>query len=767
MMHAVCSRVVLALIALAVGQAATWAAEGQPRKDDAPSRATKVYGEWLIRPRPDKGDPYNRLIEEKGLPLFREGGGRMVGWWKTLVGDLYEHVTIWEYDDMAAYQKAVERLGKSEAFAAFAAARDPLLAGERSRFLKLAPFAEPPRLAEPSPYVIHEIHRVPLRSQDAYLKFMEKDGLPLLKKHGFRPVGPWVVGIGRWSEITYLFRFNSLAERDRLIAEFSASPDGAAYGKINEFADDITTRLLVPAPFAAPAAPPRPRSSSLLPHTEEVAPGVQAVGFADRYHSANCGWVTLGEETLLIDLPRGVPVPAYLAEVTRLSGKPARRLVLTGLQGEDVPLVESLIEHGIRQVVSSAEVGNRLIAASKKLSPEQVKACTAKTAVGDTATQAELIPLDPGILGQGSAAVYLRGQRVLFTGPAVVHGPRAVLAGTDTGLWVAELRRLERLGARRVIPGRGTWGGPAVLTRQRAFLAELRRQVGYVVAQGRGKEALAGQVHIPTGLLAWMPYDTPTADDVEAVYRELTAPVAPFNGRAPDKSDTRPHALVLIGDQPHEPGHIEEGLRPVFEATGVVPHFTVDVRALSAENLARVRLLVILRDGLQRPDAGGKANYVWMTPEQERAVAAFVERGGGFLNLHNSMGLYPEGGAYLKLVGGRYTGHGPLERFRVEVVDHSHPITQGVEDFTVADEQHTPIPDLEKVHLLLRSRSDAGKTAVAGWAYEPGRGRLCHLAPGHTREALLQPMYQRLMRNAVAWCLRRDESRATSQAKAR
>jgi hypothetical protein len=81
-------------------------------------------------------------------------------------------------------------------------------------------------------------------------------------------------------------------------------------------------------------------------------------------------------------------------------------------------------------------------------------------------------------------------------------------------------------------------------------------------------------------------------------------------------------------------------------------------------------------------------------------------------------------------------------------------MTANVEAFTVADEQHTPVPDLGKVRLLLRSRSDAGKTAAAGWAYEPGRGRLCHLAPGHAREALLHPMYQRLMRNAVNWCLR-------------
>ena len=108
----------------------------------------------------------------------------------------------------------------------------------------------------------------------------------------------------------------------------------------------------------------------------------------------------------------------------------------------------------------------------------------------------------------------------------------------------------------------------------------------------------------------------------------------------------------------------------------------------------------------------------------------------------------------MKLAGGRYTGHGPLARFRVEVLDPDHPVTRGVQAFSVADEQHAPIHD-KKVHLLLQSRADDGKTAAAGWVLEPGRGRLCHLAPGHTREALLQPMYQVLLRNAVNWCLRK------------
>jgi type 1 glutamine amidotransferase len=253
-----------------------------------------------------------------------------------------------------------------------------------------------------------------------------------------------------------------------------------------------------------------------------------------------------------------------------------------------------------------------------------------------------------------------------------------------------------------------------------------------------------------------MPYDTATAEDLAHVWRELTVPFAPFNGRPPRKEDARPHALVLVGDEPHEPGHIEEGLKPAFAAAGVVPHFTVDVRALAAENLERVQLLVVLRDGLQRPRTGEKSNYVWMTPEQGQAVVRFVEGGGGFLNLHNALALYPADGPYLKLAAGRYTGHGPLERFRVELADPDHPITRGVTPFTVADEQHAPEYDRERVHLILRARSDEGKETAAGWTREAGRGRFCHLAPGHTREALLQANYQRLLHNAMLWCLGKD-----------
>jgi type 1 glutamine amidotransferase/glyoxylase-like metal-dependent hydrolase (beta-lactamase superfamily II) len=727
---------------------------------EAISSQRAVYGEWRIRVKPDKVGQYNDLIQSRGLPLFRGAGGRMVGWWSTLVGDLYEQITIWQYDSMGAFQGAVQQLSGDERFGDFAAKRDPLLAGEVSRFMTLATQGIRPALPERAKFIVHETHQVPLTRMEPYLAFMTTRGLKLLQDHGFRLVGPFASDVGRWRDVTYLFCFESLAERDQLRDALARHPDGKTYGEaIHKFAQQIETRLLMPAAFAYdPVEPDQGRGGavSLVPHVDSLAPGVFAAGFADRFRSANCGWVTVGESTLLVDLPRGVDVDRFVEELEMSGGKPVKHLALTHWQPGDELLVEQLVQRGVKRIFTSPVLRERILSASEQLKAG-IQTFEARNLLELDGLRVDLIPAD-GVAADAGAAVYLPHAGILFAGPLACHGPRTQLAGSRTDQWVATLRQLEQLVPARVVPAFGSWGGREVLERQRRVLTELRRQVGYIVAQGRPETVLAQQVLIPADYLVWMPYDTPTLEDLKYVYREMTVPLAPYQGSEPDAADPRAHALVLIGDQPHEPGHIEEGLRGMFEATGVIPHFTVDVRSLSAENLSKVELFVILRDGIQRPTDEPATHFAWMTDEQQQALVQYIHDGGAMLNLHNSLGLYPDDGAYLQLVGGRYTGHGPLERFRVEVVDADHPITRGVRNFSVADEQHTPVYDAKAVHLLLQNRSDDGKVmAAAGWTREPGRGRICHLANGHTRESLLHPMYQRLLRNAVEWCLRRGE----------
>ena len=575
----------------------------------------------------------------------------MVGWWKTLVGNLYEHVTIWEYDDMTAFERAIGILGSEPKFAKFVAQRDPLLAGEQNRFLRLTEKAEPPTLAEPAKFVVHEIHRVPLAKADGYRDAMERRGLALLKKHGFRPAGPFRVEIGRWTEFTYLFRFNSIAERERLIADFAASSDLSEYRRIlTGNVSEVTTRLLVPAPFVGPTVPPAARReirSELLFHVESIADGVFAAGFADRYHSANCGWVVEGEAATLVDLPRGVKIVDFLSEARRIGGKPIRSVVLTHLEPGDAAIVAELPRHGVGSIITTPAIRDRLVAGMGKGSTS-IQVANARSVLPGGM---RLLSADD-VMSAGASAVFFPERRVLFAGPLVVNGPRAVLPGTDTARWITSLRVLERLEAARVVPGFGSWTGGRMIARQRHFLEELRRQIAFVISQGHPPSAMKREIRLPGDAFVWMPYDTPTVEDLNHVYHELTVPAAPFDGRPPSSGDSRPHALVLYADQPHEPAAIVEGLTPVFEATGVVPHFTVDVRALTAENLSKVELLVILRDGLMRPTEDPSSHYEWMTDAQQEAVDRFVRAGGGLLCLHNSLGLYPAHGAYLKLAGG-------------------------------------------------------------------------------------------------------------------
>src|SRR5207244_12068435 len=82
-------------------------------------------------------------------------------------------------------------------------------------------------------------------------------------------------------------------------------------------------------------------------------------------------------------------------------------------------------------------------------------------------------------------------------------------------------------------------------------------------------------------------------------------------------------------------------------------------------------------------------------PEQERALQAFVEDGGGLVAIHSASGSFGNSAVWTRLIGGKFAGHAPgLFPLRVEIVDPQHPIMAGVKEFTVTDEEYTqPFPD--------------------------------------------------------------------------
>ncbi|MBI4583832.1 MAG: ThuA domain-containing protein [Planctomycetes bacterium] len=484
----------------------------------------------------------------------------------------------------------------------------------------------------------------------------------------------------------------------------------------------------------------------------EIAPGVRLLSFSDRYGSANAGWIDLQDRVVLVGAPHPEVLDRLLGEAQRTAGKPVRQAIFTHGRAGEKEAALALAEKGIA-VLAPAEVTWRWREGIPSSRAERIQELPERLKIADASREVEVISFGHAA-GIGDAAVFLPKDQVLFAGELCVHGPRAALAGSNTARWARALESLQKLPAQRVVPGFGSEGGPELLERQKSFLLELRRQTGHGIAMGLPLKEVRGRVRLEPQWLVWMPYDEPAIEDLDHVYEELTTPRAPFAVDPFPPEDPRPRALAIIGDGPHEPGHLEKGLRPAFEAAGAAVRFAVDPQALSAESLMQVQLLVILRDGYIWPEGRERPAQVWMTPDQENAVVDFVEKGGGLLALHNATGLYREEGLYLNLLGGVYRGHGPLERFRVKVVDGEHPVTRGVAEYEVADEQHTPATDPKKVRILLESYAAEGVRAAAGWAREAGKGRVCYLANGHTLEALLQPEYQRLLRNAVRWCLK-------------
>lgn len=249
-----------------------------------------------------------------------------------------------------------------------------------------------------------------------------------------------------------------------------------------------------------------------------------------------------------------------------------------------------------------------------------------------------------------------------------------------------------------------------------------------------------------------------------------------------DPPQSKPSILALIGDRYHNADYIHVALDRLFSEMGLAWDYTTRYEQLSGNLLRGYRVLVVFKDGMIWPggylgpdaytcyehDLENRQDFPeakpqgWITQEQGEAVRDFVAEGNGLYSFHESCDVSNFSPIYKKVLGGEYAGHPPLRPFKVRIVNKTHPITQGIEDFMVTDEQHFPAYYNDSKNILLQGENidgltyaDRGTKSVSGWAHEYGKGRVVFTGIGHSIHAMWAPEYLKLQKRAVQWLLKK------------
>lgn len=153
-----------------------------------------------------------------------------------------------------------------------------------------------------------------------------------------------------------------------------------------------------------------------------------------------------------------------------------------------------------------------------------------------------------------------------------------------------------------------------------------------------------------------------------------------------------------------------------------------------------------------------------ITDEQKAEFLSMLEQGKGLVILHHALANYQGWEEYERLRGGTYLlapgERGGVQRagstFRegvdisVRVLLSNHPVTEGLEDFTIHDEVYglTYVEESAKP-LLATDHPESGATIA--WTSDYGNSRIVTIQLGHDHFAYEDPNYRKLISQAIQW----------------
>jgi uncharacterized protein len=208
-------------------------------------------------------------------------------------------------------------------------------------------------------------------------------------------------------------------------------------------------------------------------------------------------------------------------------------------------------------------------------------------------------------------------------------------------------------------------------------------------------------------------------------------------------------ALLLLGGTWHDFDGFARALGPMLEPGGWTVEPTYDLDRLTRLEREKFDLVVSYTCFTLPAEGVPVSGPAKMTGGQVEALADWVRRGGPFLAMHAATSLGESDPALGKLIGGVFIEHPPRFAFPVHPVYGEHPITAGVAEFSVFDEMY--IERIEPGVDVHMATVHAGVVHPLVWSKSEGRGRVAHIAMGHSGEVWELEPYRRLILQAAGW----------------
>ena len=213
---------------------------------------------------------------------------------------------------------------------------------------------------------------------------------------------------------------------------------------------------------------------------------------------------------------------------------------------------------------------------------------------------------------------------------------------------------------------------------------------------------------------------------------------------------TDKNVLLILGGSWHDFEGFAASLTPELESAGYAVHPTYDLGELT--RLGELRPDVVMLYTCFGSAEPGKAPPVGPNETQVAALSHWVRGGGGLVAVHAATAIASADPALGRLLGGVFQSHPPQFTFTVCPLYRGHPITDGVDAFSVRDEFYVQDYDANvEVHMMA---VDRGIAYPMVWSKAEGAGRVAHIAMGHGPQVWALPPYRRLVLQAAHWATR-------------